>query len=219
MAEKSVIVATGNTGKKFFNGETEQVDVTPFVGQDSMGQFGVGLFVTRADGAKQGWTWGLIGPRHLIQSWRAMKLLEEMPRIQLHGTPSHCWSLAAEQLRGYDDKYLDEEGALYGDYEKFREARAKVLAMFPTDDELKAMLAVVEEHELDISVKEVERERKKYPTPVEAILQRLRVADDARRERDRVETEVRAKREAERVKIPEAAILPKRKGFFRRLFG
>ncbi|MBY0472990.1 hypothetical protein K2Q00_01730 [Patescibacteria group bacterium] len=218
MSNKSVVVLTGNTGKKFFYGETEQADVTPFVGQDNMGQFGIGIAVTRPNGTKQGWIWGLVMPRHLIQSWRAMKLLEEMPRIKLPGTLSHCWSLAKEKLQGYDYKYLDEEGAVWGSYEKFREARAKVLAMFPTDDELKAMLAIVNEQGLNIRVEEIEEQREKLSS-ADGILKRLIVADDVWRERDRLEAESRAKRESERVKASDPASLPGRKGFFRQLFG
>ncbi len=218
MLNKSAVVCIGQTSKKFFNGETERVDITPFVGQDNVGQFGIGLFVTRPNGTKQDWTWGLIRPRHLIQSWRAMKLIEEIPRVVLHGTLCHCWILANENIYGYNKKYLDEEGTVYGDYEKFREARAKVLAMFPTDDELKAMLAVVGEQELDVRVEEIEEQRKKLSS-AEEILKRLIVVDDIRRKRDCLKADTHSKREAEGVRIPNPVAFPKLKSFFLKLLG
>lgn len=159
MSDKPIVVCRGATSKKFVNGASVETDVTPCVGQDRMGHFGVGIISLQPDGIERIWLWGLIMPRHLIQSWRAMKLLEETPRIDVHRTLSHYWTLAGEMLYGYSDRLLNPEGAAFGDYEKFRETRARVLAQFPNDDELNAMLAIIAGHELDIDFKEIEKER------------------------------------------------------------
>jgi hypothetical protein len=216
MSSTSVVVCTGKSSKKFINNSEDQVDVTPFIGQDHMGQFGVGFKLLHNNGCQEGRLWGLMMPQHLIQSWRAMKMIEELPRIELCGTLTGSWYMARENL-GYDSRYLDKEGHVFGDYEKFRELRARVLAMFPNNDELIAMLALAEENSIKLDTYEIEEERNKLSSADE-ILKRLRIADDARCERNRLEAEVSANREAERAKIPIAAILPKRQGFFSWLF-
>jgi hypothetical protein len=218
VSNKSIIVCTGQSSKKSAQGETAPVDVTPIVCVDTTEEFGVGVVMVNDKGEQKVWVWGLMWPRKLIQSWRAMKMLEEAPRI-VNGTLCLAWTLSLEDVYGSsDEKYLDELGIAFGGHEKFREVRAKVLAMFPTDEELKAMLAVVQEHELEVRFEEIEEERKKLSSK-EEILKRLCIADEDRHVRNRLEAEARAKREAERVKIPNPATLPNRKSFFHRLFG
>ena len=196
-----LIVATGRTGRKFVNDETKETDVTPFVIGQSKGRFGIGLFVVRADGTKQAWTWGPIWPRYLIRAWRAMKLLEEMPRIYINSAPS-CLNLAEEESCGDDGSSIG-----FGGYEEFREVRAKVLALFPTEDQLERMLSVCDKHHLDISLEEIEEQRSKLST-AEEVLERICAADDARN---------KIWRETEQTEIPGPAA-PSIWKCFRRLF-
>ncbi|OGG85875.1 hypothetical protein A2392_00465 [Candidatus Kaiserbacteria bacterium RIFOXYB1_FULL_46_14] len=215
MSGELIVICTGKTGRKYINDEGEQADVTPFVGSDN-DQLGIGIFVTRADGTEKAWIWGLLIPHLLIRSWRAMKLLEAMPRIRVHGSLSHCWSLACDPLHSGENKYLDEEGALFGNYDKFREARAQILAAFPSTTMLKNMLKVIDKHGLQVSNNEIQMCRSKLAA-ANIILERLCVADEARRRRAEVEANANAKREADRIKIAEA-VMEKRKSFFRRWF-
>lgn len=204
-----VVVCTGQTTKKLLYGGTGEVEVTPFVGQDSMRHFGVGIGILYPDGRADGCIWGLIMPQFLIQSWRAMKMLEKTSQVYAGYGLASFWYLGRERLHTSDLHYLEEASRLFENYEQFREVRAQALASFPTEEELEKMLAVVEVQKLDISKNEIEEQRRNLE-PASQILERLRAADKVREDKVRDENSRRA--------APTPPPPPKRKGFFARLF-
>ncbi len=178
--EKSIVVAIGSTGRKFVSKTEGLVECTPFVGQDDRGQFGVGISMLYDDGGRETWMWGCLFPHHLIQSWRAMKLLEVISHLNLYTL--HAAMSAA-------GKRLDEEGSCWGNKESLQ-AVANVLAMFPTDAELGHMLAIIKENGIKIDLSEIKRCRDGLDT-AERIHAELCAEAEARHERLRAQVEER----------------------------
>lgn len=213
-ATDSVVVYNGETSKKFIEDEMEQATITPFVSADMLA-LGLGLSITLADGTAHTTTWELMSPRTLIRSWRAVKMLEALPNLQIHGSLSLCWTLAKETLASHADTYPDELGTLYGDYEQSREMRANILASYPTPDTLASMLAVIKKLGLKINTEEIGASEKNLEAP-KVILKRLIEADVDRHKR----LELRAKTVEGKLAIfPRSEAVPKRRSLFERVFG
>lgn len=91
----------------------------------------------------------------LIQSWRAMKLLEYIPQID-SGTLSACWYAGNEKPHPSDEHFIDELAAQSEDPARFHAMRAEILASVPHGDELDAMLTIVRDRGIDVSVRELQ---------------------------------------------------------------
>jgi len=216
MSDHPVIICTGKTSKKFINGGAEKLDVIPFVGQKKPGQweeFGIGIIVQGLGGEQKYWVWGLLNPHHLIRSWRAMKLLEEIPQVRTANTLCHCWYLAGERLHDSEIKYLDKEGVAYGKYEEFRILRAKILDMFPTETELDTMATNMANGDVRVDPREIVKERRRLSS-ADQILDRLRLVDEERVRR----RSARRKAEADRSILSNETTVPQNKSFFQRWF-
>ena len=169
-----IIVAKGRTTRKTVEfHEPGEFDVTPVVTADGGGRFsrlGVGFYV---DADKKPKIIALGMPNLLVRSWRAMKLLEELPRLDMHRTLFACWSAASEQSLLNDARHIQHLAAMFPSAGAFRAIRARVLSMDPSG-EMTAMLNVIEEHDLDIDVTELRATLMADPRPVESeILSRL----------------------------------------------
>lgn len=208
MLDKLIVIQTGKTSMKFIEDNAEQAEVTPFVGHMSQ-QLGVGIFLPDDNGH----LWGLLSPHQLIRSWRAMKLLEVVPRIYTRSTLCRCWYLADEDLGYVEFQHLDDASLLYGSREELQKARAEVIAMFPSEDELDLMLAIANANHIQINHREIAREKKRL-SPASEVFLKLRAADEKRAE------QLREQRLAEekRLIVAKEPTAPKRKSLFRRWF-
>lgn len=204
-----VIVCIGKpTLKKYY---LQDADVTPYVGADSNGLFGVGALVFREDGTQRNDFWGLFTPGFLIQTWRGMKLLEAMPSI-LNGSLCNAYTFSKEAVIEFDEGALSLESSVFGDRDSFRRARAQVLSMFPEEDELAWMLRLSREHKVELSEHEIEDARASL-APAEVILERLKAADAQREERKLAKAKAQARH------VRKLANSPKGKRLFKKLFG
>ena len=123
--------------------------VIPFVGADREGEFSqLGLGILLEDGSAT--IWGLVMPHNVIQSWRGMKLLEELPCVG-SGTFCYCWTLMrGDDRRDHEQQYFNELAAQIGTEQlekRIREIRASV----PSSEELEKMLEAFREKGVDVS--------------------------------------------------------------------
>ncbi|MCA9362179.1 hypothetical protein KC906_02290 [Candidatus Kaiserbacteria bacterium] len=142
-----VVAILGEPSEKIVNGELKSV--VPFVGADREGKFaqmGIGLLFP--DEGK-GMIWGLVMPHALIKSWRGMKLLEQVDRIE-HGTLCGCWTIATSDVSDSDKRHLDELADQFGGMDGLEEARAKVLASVPSAEEIDSMISNLREKEVGV---------------------------------------------------------------------
>lgn len=175
----SVIVASGSPSTKAVDGE--ECEVIPFAGADKGGEFssfGVGFLCVDLDGPG-GSLWGLVMPHMLIQSWRAMKLLEHIPQIE-HGTLCACWYAANERVHESDQRHIDELRTQFDNPGRFEALRAEVLALVPTNEELDAMLTIVRDNNVDVSVYELTRLVEQGKLAPHPIIEELAQKDEAR---------------------------------------
>src|SRR4030043_245052 len=111
-----VAVAFGQEGLKAVDVKIQKA--IPFVGADHAGElssFGVGLVLP--ENGKSAQIWGLVSPHMLIQSWRAMKILEHVEVIE-HGTLCATWYAGSREVHSSNQHYIDELAAKAGE-EKF----------------------------------------------------------------------------------------------------
>lgn len=148
----SVIIAQGKARVKIVEGVSREV--IPFVGADRQGllaSFGVGYRIVNQRG---GTIWGLVMPHLLIQSWRAMKLLECIPVID-RGTLCGCWYAAGEKMHEGNRHYVDDLARQFEERLQVEKMRASVLKLLPSEAELSAMLICLRNHKIEVSVDEM----------------------------------------------------------------
>lgn len=173
----TVQVAQGNPCTKVIHGQEHEV--IPFAGansEDEFASFGVGFHYANESG---GSVWGLTMPHMLIQSWRAMKLLEHIPQIN-NGTLCACWYAAGEIRHQSDQRYIAELTAQFEDPIKFHAIRAEILAAVPLSDELDAMLTIVRDRGVDVSVDELKKMVEQGKIPSHSIIDELAAKRDAK---------------------------------------
>lgn len=142
-----VIAIRGEPSEKIVDGERQKV--IPFVGADREGEFaqmGIGLiFPDKGNGS----IWGLVMPHALIKSWRGMKLLEQVERIE-HGTLCACWTIATRDIHDSDRRHLDDLAGQFGGLDELEKARETVLASVPSADEVESMIAALREKNVGV---------------------------------------------------------------------
>lgn len=157
--------------------------VIPFVGADREGEFaqmGVGLIFP--DEQKQkGTIWGLLVPHALIQSWRGMKILERIERID-HGTLCACWTVARREVHDSDKRHLDELAEQLGSADKLQVLRDEVLASVPSTDELNTMIVNLREKGVDVDSWELEEEVKAGRITTSPLIETLARETEERRQ-------------------------------------
>jgi hypothetical protein len=154
---KSVIAIQGETSEKIVDGKVRKV--IPFVGSDSEGEFsqlGIGFLYPESN---SGCIWGLVMPHHIIQSWRGMKILENVKEIG-HGTLAECWYAGDENLSDSDKRYLDELAVQFSSREEFDTIRAEILGTAPSPEEIESMIHNLREKDVGIDSWELEKEIK-----------------------------------------------------------
>lgn len=179
-----VIIASGEISRKK-TCTHGQCNVRPVVMADREGdlsQFGVGVLY-EADGRALGCFWGLLMPRLLIRSWRAMKLIEKIPAIDTETLCAASYAVGSEEVADGDLHYLLSLGKLFPTYEAFEEVRAEVLALLPTDSELTNLYRIVGAYSLDIDFDEVANAYARGTQTAAAVLERIRAADAPRLKR------------------------------------
>ncbi len=151
----SIVIATrGAPSQKIVDGELQMV--VPFVGTDSKGEYAqMGIGVVFPDGEAE--FWGLCIPHNLIQSWRGMKLLEQVERIE-HGTLCACWTVVTRKFHDSDRRHLDNLANQFGGLDELEEARNAVLSSAPGADEIKSMITVLRENNVTFNSSELAEE-------------------------------------------------------------
>ncbi len=173
----TVLVAQGNPCTKVIDGQEHEV--VPFAGANKEGEFasfGVG-YQLLSEGS--GSIWGLVMPHMLIQSWRAMKLLERVPHIN-SGTLCACWYAASENPHSSDQRHIDELAAEFGGPAAFEALRAEILAAVPLSDELDAMLTIVRDRGVEVSVHELNTMVEAGKIPPHPIIDELTAMQEAK---------------------------------------
>jgi hypothetical protein len=145
-----IIALRGESSLKELDGFLEVM--TPFVGTDGPGkfsEFGIGLLSVDDQVLI---FWGTVVPHALIQSWRAMKLLEQISSLKTE-ILSACWHLARpESLIDDDLRYfrsLNDLSAAPGTAEKLR---GEVLSLFPSTALIDQMIRIFRNHSIDLDV-------------------------------------------------------------------
>jgi hypothetical protein len=146
-----VLIANGETSQKTIG--RSRVGVTPHViGEPSsaacqFGSLGVGYY--RADNSR-GKYWGMSLPHNLINSWRAMKLLERTTSIDEDRPLALCYqAVTADRLKDGD---ADELSTYFESYQKFVNARQAAAVAIPSPEDLDAMLRVAMNADIQISM-------------------------------------------------------------------
>ncbi len=143
----TVIAVRGVESEKIVNGR--RTKTVPFVGADREGEFaslGVGLIYPEEGKAV---VWGLVMPHALIQSWRGMKILEQVGAVE-HGTLCACWTIARRDMHDSDKHYIEDLAPQFGGIKKLNAVREHVLDLVPTAEELSAMITALREKNVNV---------------------------------------------------------------------
>ncbi|MGW8185548.1 MAG: hypothetical protein ACWGHO_05580 [Candidatus Moraniibacteriota bacterium] len=154
---KIVIAIQGEMSEKIVDGQKRKV--IPFVGADSEGEFshmGIGLLYTED---RSSILWGLVIPHYLIQSWRGMKILEQIKEIS-HGTLTACWYAGKKNLNDSEKYYLDELATQFSSRKEFDAIRATIISSAPSPEEVESMILNFGEKDVDIESSELQKEVK-----------------------------------------------------------
>src|SRR3989344_6321727 len=175
-----VAVAFGQEGLKAVDGKIQKA--IPFVDADRPGGlslFGVG-FALPEDG-NRGQIWGLAMPHNLIQSWRAMRILEYVEVIE-RDTLCATWYAGSREPHPSNQHYVDELAAKVGE-DKFRSLRTRILDEVPSPDELTRMLTVLKDNNVAVSSWELKIEVDEGRLAPNPLIDEL-VAEDERRRQE-----------------------------------
>ena len=146
-----ILIEKGIASQKTIRGEEKQV--TPFVGADGEGSFsqlGVGVLVKDVADETTSLMWGLLLPHNLIQSWRAMKLVEGVPELA-GDTLCQSWYSAQKQCHPSDVYHQFDLAERFSDQKSFDAIRDVVLKAVPNEEELSSMLSAVRDKNLYLS--------------------------------------------------------------------
>ncbi len=127
------VLYIGEQGPTKRDSEDPDELMQPYCGLDrddgDMGQMGVGVVVLnpKTNQASRGWIWGLLGPKNLIASYRGMKILELISRIE-HGTLADCWYAGLRKPHSSDQERVDRIVSLIG-----RQEHARIMEIIPPD--------------------------------------------------------------------------------------
>lgn len=134
------LVVAIKDGKLRKNVEGCEKTIIPFVGLDiepPIPQLGIG-FGCLED--KRIFFWG-VAPLSLIQSWRGMRILEQLEKIERNSLAA-CLGVAKNNLPAYRmyQSYLDELARVVGGVDNLKKIRQKILSSAPTAEELQGMI-------------------------------------------------------------------------------
>jgi len=181
-----VVAIKGIESEKVVDGRRRKT--VPFVGTDREGEFaqmGVGLIFPDE---QKGTIWGLVSPHALIQSWRGMKILEQVEIIN-NGTLCACWYAGGQKVHESDKHYLDDLAERLGGTEKLQMLRGEILSSMPNTDELNSMITNLREEGVDVDSWELEEEIKAGRISTSPLIETLVREDEERRQAYRREDE------------------------------
>jgi hypothetical protein len=184
-----VIAISGERSKKIINNQL--IEVTPFVGADSEGEFaqmGFGFLLTEETESSKGHIWGLLAPHQLIRSWRSMKILERLERIE-DGTLCCCFYAAQREISNNDQQYLDRLAEQLGDAKKLQTILTEVMALNPNAVEMETMLNALRRAKVDISEWELQEEIKAGRISNSPLIETIIEEAEARREEHKTQEE------------------------------
>lgn len=197
----SVIIASGNASLKSVGDNGQSIEIVPYVVADRPGFCSLGV-AYYSPGSDEGSFWGLIMPHRLLQSWRAMKLLEQAPRIDDY-VLCYCWYAASLEVRESDQSKIDDLEALFSSRDDFVRARANAIASIPTHKEMEEMLRIVHENNIELPDWELKEIRGLFSNPspsLEEIMAMVRTdselrsqARDAKENEDKVAAQPRSR--------------------------
>lgn len=153
------------SSSKIVNGnKTRTVAFFGSSGDSMFSSVGVG-FATIKDGKdpfqKENWSsaeiWGLVVPHCIIQSWRAMKILQETPVVD-RSTLCHCWYAGGWDNHKDDERRVDELAATWDSVEEFNTRRNAILEMLPSNEVLEQVITAFDEANIDYGVWELKEE-------------------------------------------------------------
>lgn len=181
-----VIAARGSQSEKIVDGQPRQV--VPFVGADREGEFAqMGVGLTFPD-ENTGTIWGLVVPHTLIQSWRGMKILEYVDRVD-SGTLCACWTVARREVHESDERHLDELAEQLGGADALQAVRDEVLESVPDADELELMITTLRERGVGVDSWELKQEVEAGRIAMSDLIEVLVRETEERREAHRLEEE------------------------------
>lgn len=175
-----VIAALGKESLKAVDGRIQRA--IPFVGTDRPGQFSsLGVGVLLPDNDNRGQIWGLVMPHMVIQSWRGMKILENVEVIE-PGTLCAAWYVGGREVHPSEQRYIDEFSSKIGK-DKFETQRAGILEQAPPADELERMLNTLRDNQVNVSTWELQQEVEAGRIGSSPLIDEL-VADDGRKRQE-----------------------------------
>lgn len=174
-----VVAAYGAESPKAVDGKIQRA--IPFVGADHPGEFSsFGIGVILPDSGNKGQIWGLAMPHMLIQSWRAMKLLEHVEVIE-NGTLCDTWYAGSREPHSSDQHRIDELATKVGE-DKFRVLRADILDQVPSPEELQDMLTYLKDNNVEVESWELRREVEAGRLATSPLIDELVEEDERRRQ-------------------------------------
>lgn len=209
--QKEVVIAlTGKESSKRINVEevcTPSTRAIPFVGADEAyeyGNFGVGISLPDCD---KKLLWGLATPHNLIQSFRTMKILEQIDEVREH-TLAYTWFSAEREVPQGDKKFVVQLAKEVG-VEKFINIRQEALEAVPTDKELETMITTLRKNNIMVADRELLEEVKAGRLKPSPIIDS--VVEECAQRRAKIEKENQEYEEAERREKEEYEKLPRHK--------
>ena len=147
----------------------------PFIGaikrkEKCWGELGIGIFFPESN---TGDFWGLLAPHTLIQSWRAMKILEEVDFYdwRIYGI---CWESAEADIHHNNKHYLDKLTGYFKNVEKCKKARIDALNSTPTAKELQSMLQIMQNRRIDVFARELEEEIRRGNIKTSPLIEKIK---------------------------------------------
>ena len=148
-----VPVSFGEARVRSVNNQTKYS--IPFIGTDHSGdgsKLGIGMLFPRESGV---FFSGFATNRWLIQSWRAMKLLDGLNSIN-EETPKICL-LAMDPVKGRDEKLLLILMMEVDDLD-FINRVIEIATIYPTEKEILSMVKILKDRKIDVDIARLKRE-------------------------------------------------------------
>ena len=163
----------------------------PYVGaQPEDGSKGIGIYFPDTN---SGQIWGIMGPIRLIQSWRAMKILQDLQLYHYDETLAECWELAGKYKPTENiptARYLEGLSRRVGGIERLNELREKVFKQIPSAEELDSMIKKLHDKGVEVAGWELKDELEAGRIPNTSLVTSLIETSTKRKETASVKTKL-----------------------------
>ncbi|MDP1884036.1 MAG: hypothetical protein Q8L10_01590 [Candidatus Moranbacteria bacterium] len=102
--------------------------------------------------------WGLTVPRCLVQCWRGMRILEDLPRIEGRRTLANCWYAGARYIDFTRQPHLDELAEQFASRQEFDKLRTEILSKTLSTPEVNSMIEICREKNITFDINEIRSE-------------------------------------------------------------